>query len=107
MNVDHVRVITKYISKQAGAWLPFFRAHAHIDTKRREPYLFNEDVQQRIKNALKLRYAHMPTWYTLFFEHERTGDPVIRPTFYQYPSDTDAVDIDNQLLVGMTQKLLL
>ena len=27
---------------QAGAWQPFFRSHAHIDTKRREPWLYSK-----------------------------------------------------------------
>ncbi|XP_074037232.1 neutral alpha-glucosidase AB [Leptinotarsa decemlineata] len=85
---------------QAAIWLPFFRAHAHIDTRRREPYLFNEDVRNRIRAALRLRYAHLPLWYTLFWEHETTGDPVIRPLFYSYPSDENVVDIDSELLVG-------
>lgn len=28
---------------QLGAFYPFFRAHAHHDTKRREPWLFGYD----------------------------------------------------------------
>lgn len=71
-----------------------------MDTRRREPYLYNEDVRSRIKNALRLRYSHLPLWYTAFYEHERTGEPVIRPLFYEYPDETNTYDIDNQLLVG-------
>ncbi|KAF5287933.1 hypothetical protein FQA39_LY15603 [Lamprigera yunnana] len=85
---------------QVGAWLPFYRAHAHIDTKRREPYLYNADVQNRIRHALRQRYAHLPVWYTLFHEHEVTGEPVIRPLVYHYPSDPNVFDIDDQILVG-------
>ena len=85
---------------QTGIWLPFYRAHAHIDTRRREPYLFAEDVRMRIRNALRLRYALLPLWYTLFREHETTGEPVIRPLFYVFPNDPNVVDVDNELLVG-------
>ncbi|XP_017768243.1 PREDICTED: neutral alpha-glucosidase AB [Nicrophorus vespilloides] len=85
---------------QVATWLPFFRAHAHIDTKRREPYLYGSDVQMRIRNALKLRYAHLPMWYTQFWEHSRTGEPVIRPLFYEFPEDSNVLDIDNQVLIG-------
>ena len=35
-NPDH-ELITRWY--QAGSFHPFFRAHAHLDTKRREPYL--------------------------------------------------------------------
>lgn len=62
--------------------------------------MFSEDIQNRIRNALKLRYAHLPYWYTLFFEHERNGDPVIRPIFYHFPKEIDGFDIDNELLIG-------
>lgn len=85
---------------QAGIWLPFFRAHAHIDTKRREPYLFSDDVVNRIRTALRLRYVHLPLWYTLFWEHETKGEPVIRPLFYHYPDDENVLDIDNTALIG-------
>lgn len=85
---------------QAGAWLPFFRAHSVKDVPRREPYLFNEEVQERIRNALAIRYLHLPYWYTKFFEHHQYGDPVIRPLFYQYPNDLNTLSIDNELLVG-------
>lgn len=93
-----VELLTRWY--QAGAWLPFYRAHAHIDTKRREPYLFPEDVRTRIRKALQQRYAYLPLWYTLFWEHQRTGEPVIRPLFYEYPEDVKVVDVDNELLVG-------
>jgi alpha 1,3-glucosidase len=38
---------------QAGSFQPFFRAHAHIDTARREPWLFGDDVLKvrRVKVA--------------------------------------------------------
>ncbi|XP_060520046.1 neutral alpha-glucosidase AB [Cylas formicarius] len=85
---------------QAAIWLPFFRAHAHIDTRRREPYLFSETVIDRIRTALRVRYAHLPLWYTLFWEHESTGEPVIRPLFYHYPEDEEVFETDNELLVG-------
>lgn len=47
-----------------------------------------------------MRYAHLPLWYTLFFEHETTGEPVIRPLFYHFPEDENVLDIDKQVLVG-------
>lgn len=34
---------------QAAAYQPFFRAHAHMDTKRREPWLVPEPYYQAIR----------------------------------------------------------
>ncbi|XP_031334327.1 neutral alpha-glucosidase C-like [Photinus pyralis] len=85
---------------QAGAWLPFYRGHSAIDVPRREPYLYGDDVQGRIRAALHQRYIHIPMWYTLFYEHERAGEPVIRPITYHYPAESDAFDIEHEVLIG-------
>jgi alpha-glucosidase (family GH31 glycosyl hydrolase) len=34
---------------QAAVFYPFFRAHAHLDSKRREPWLFGDVVADRIR----------------------------------------------------------
>ena len=63
---------------QAGAFMPFFRAHAHIDTKRREPYLYDEPYKGMMRDAIRLRYQMLPIWYTAFHEASRTGAPTMR-----------------------------
>jgi alpha 1,3-glucosidase len=63
---------------QAGAFQPFFRGHAHIETKRREPWLMGEPYTSYIRDAIRERYRLLPTWYTLFFEASRTGIPPMR-----------------------------
>ena len=51
---------------QLGAFYPFFRGHAHLETARREPWLFGEETTARIRTAIRSRYAIMPYLYTLF-----------------------------------------
>uniref|UniRef100_A0A182QSP4 Glucosidase II subunit alpha n=1 Tax=Anopheles farauti TaxID=69004 RepID=A0A182QSP4_9DIPT len=85
---------------QAGAFQPFFRSHAHIDTKRREPWLFPEETKLVIRDAIRKRYRLLPLWYTLFYEHERSGLPIMRPLLAHYPADVNAYAIDNQYLLG-------
>jgi alpha 1,3-glucosidase len=63
---------------QVGAFAPFFRAHAHIDTKRREPYLLDEPYKSYVRDILRLRYSLLPVWYTQFRETTVTGMPVMR-----------------------------
>lgn len=41
---------------QIGAMQPFFRAHAHLDSKRREPWVFEEPWTGRMRNAIRMRY---------------------------------------------------
>ncbi|XP_014253247.1 neutral alpha-glucosidase AB [Cimex lectularius] len=85
---------------QAATFLPFFRAHSHIETKRREPWSFDEEVTSIIRDALRTRYNFLPLWYTLFHENNKTGMPVIRPLWVEYPEDAQTFDIDDEFLVG-------
>ena len=63
---------------QVGIFSPFLRAHAHIDTKRREPYLLDEPYKSIVKDALRLRYTMLTVWYTAFREASVRGIPVVR-----------------------------
>ncbi|XP_059616184.1 neutral alpha-glucosidase AB [Phlebotomus argentipes] len=85
---------------QAGAFLPFFRAHSHIDTRRREPWLMPEATMLVIRDAIRRRYSYLPFWYTLFYEHEKTGYPVMRPLLTHYPLDKETFTIDYEYLLG-------
>ncbi|CAB4066310.1 GANAB [Lepeophtheirus salmonis] len=84
---------------QAAAFQPFFRSHAHIDTKRREPWLFPNEMED-IRQAIRLRYSYLPLWYTLFYEGEVKGVPPMRPLWYEFPQDEESFGIDKEHLVG-------
>lgn len=87
---------------QAGAFMPFFRAHAHIDTKRREPYLFEEPIRSHLRSALRLRYSLLPTWYTAFRNAATKGYPVIWPHYAAHPDDEAGYAIDDQYYIGQS-----
>ncbi|KAF9237885.1 glycoside hydrolase family 31 protein [Melanogaster broomeanus] len=83
-----------------GAFSPFFRAHAHIDTKRREPYLLDEPYKGMVKDALRLRYSMLPVWYSAFWESSLTGAPILRPQYVMFPQDEEGFAIDDQFYIG-------
>ncbi|KAK3988617.1 2 subunit alpha glucosidase [Cladorrhinum sp. PSN332] len=87
---------------QAGAFYPFFRGHAHIDARRREPYLMGEPYNTIIAAALRLRYSLLPSWYTAFRQAHVDGTPIIKPMFYTHPSEESGLAIDDQFFVGNT-----
>lgn len=87
---------------QTGAFYPFFRGHAHIDTRRREPYLASEPYKSVITQALRLRYSLLPAWYTAFHEASTNGAPILRPNYYVHPSDEKGFAVDDQFYVGST-----
>jgi alpha 1,3-glucosidase len=85
---------------QAGSYTPFFRGHAHHDAKRREPWMFGEPSTTQIRQAIMSRYALLPYWYTLFYEASKTGNPTMRPLFFEYPKDEATFNMDDEWLVG-------
>ncbi|KAH0293797.1 alpha 1,3-glucosidase [Aureobasidium namibiae CBS 147.97] len=91
---------------QAGAFYPFFRAHAHIDTRRREPYLLPDLERGIVTQALRLRYALLPAWYTAFHNASRTGAPIVQPMYYAHPGDEKGFAIDDQMYLGSTGLLV-
>lgn len=91
---------------QAGAFYPFFRGHAHIDARRREPYLIGEPYTGMVTSALRLRYSLLPSWYTAFYEAHKDGSPIVRPLLYTHPSDEGGLTIDDQMFVGSTGLLV-
>ena len=91
---------------QVGAFAPFFRAHAHIDTKRREPFLLDAPYKGIVKDILRLRYTLLPMWYTAFRETSVTGMPILRPQFVMFPKDKAGFEIDDQYYIGSSGLLV-
>lgn len=85
---------------QAGAFLPFYRAHSHMDTKRREPWLYDPETTELIREIIRKRYSFLPVWYTLFYQHNITGAPVIRPLWIEFPTERATFTIDSEFLLG-------
>uniref|UniRef100_A0A8B9KNF6 Neutral alpha-glucosidase AB n=1 Tax=Astyanax mexicanus TaxID=7994 RepID=A0A8B9KNF6_ASTMX len=85
---------------QTGAYQPFFRAHAHLDTPRREPWLFGPENTALIREAIRQRYALLPYWYQQFYQAHKTGQPVMRALWVEYPKDTATFTIDDEFLIG-------
>lgn len=87
---------------QAGIFYPFFRGHAHIDTRRREPYMLGEPYTSIMTKALRLRYTLLPAWYTAFHEASTDGAPIVRAQYYVHPEDEKGFALDDQFYLGST-----
>ncbi|CAH8849245.1 unnamed protein product [Trichobilharzia szidati] len=85
---------------QAAAYQPFFRAHAHIDTKRREPWLVPAEYVDPIRKAIQARYNLLPYWYTTFARSEADGQPVMAPMWFHFPKDVNTFALEEQYMIG-------
>ncbi|KAL7678070.1 hypothetical protein ACOME3_004297 [Neoechinorhynchus agilis] len=88
---------------QLGMFLPFYRTHSHKESTRKEPWSF-DDIDPKcssiIGRQIERRYLFSPLVYTLFRLHEIQGDPVIRPLWMGFPSDENALDIEDAFMLG-------
>ncbi|EDR28472.1 glucosidase 2 subunit alpha precursor, putative [Entamoeba dispar SAW760] len=85
---------------QAGALQPFFRQHSSQTASRREPWLFEQNVADRLKRAVNLRYQMLPYWYSLWYYHRIDYNPVIRAMYYSFPESDNLFDNENQYMIG-------
>ncbi|XP_028363622.1 neutral alpha-glucosidase C [Phyllostomus discolor] len=85
---------------QAGAYQPFFRGHASINTKRREPWLFGEQHTRLIREAIRQRYALLPYWYSLFYRAHVASEPIMRPLWVEFPDELETFGVEDEYMLG-------
>ncbi|MEW2521326.1 TIM-barrel domain-containing protein [Actinacidiphila alni] len=73
---------------QLGTFQPIDRLHSnHSD---RLPWQYGDAAKSSAEKFLDLREALLPYTYTLAEQAERTGVPVTRPAYLDYPEEQDA-----------------
>ncbi len=85
---------------QVGAFYPYFRNHSALDTVRQEPWALGEQYEEIIKKYIRLRYKWLPHLYSLFAVTSRSGLPVMRPLFMEYPNDKHTYQLSDQFMIG-------
>lgn len=85
---------------QLGVYYPFMRANAKKGSEMREPWLQSPRVQRAALAAIKQRYAQSHYMYNAFFESSRTGVPIVRPMWYEFPQDEATFDLNHQFMFG-------
>ena len=71
---------------QYGVFNPIFRPHAHEDVAA-EPVYKDIVTKAKAKKIVELRYQLMPYNYTLSFENNQKGTPLMRPLFFEEPNN--------------------
>ena len=75
---------------EIGAFTPVFRGHSAKDTPRAEPWVDGPAQLAIRRRYIAERYRLLPYLYAVAEESARTGDPLMRPTFYDYPEMQNA-----------------
>lgn len=76
---------------QLGAFTPFYRAHAEINSPDKEPWTYGEKHEKLNREAIKLRYRILPHLYNELYQSSVSGLPVMRAMFLEYQSDPETM----------------
>ena len=84
---------------QFGIFLPRFSIHSwNDDGTVNEPWMHPE-ATRTVSDLIKLRYRFIPYLYHLLWESTQHYEPVLRPTFGEFPQDPNCyVDGDDMML---------
>jgi alpha-glucosidase len=96
---------------EIAAFTPVMRGHSAKDTPRAEPWVDGPEQLAIRRRFIEERYRLLPYLYAVAEESARTGDPVMRPTFYDYPQmqsascdQSMAFTVGSDLLVAANPK---
>ncbi len=65
-----------------------------------EPWTYGEEALRNFITYDSLRYTMLPYIYTTAWQMNRTGKPMMRPLFAEYPNDHNLYDMTDQYLFG-------
>lgn len=90
---------------QLGVFHPFCRVHSSGDHGDQEPWSFDKEVTDIVRDYVEMRYELLPYLYTMFWEYAQEGIPMIKPLVYFDQEDhqtfyrTDEFIFGNDILV--------
>jgi alpha-glucosidase len=91
---------------EIGAFTPIFRDHTEKDKPRAEPWVDGPAQLAIRRRFVEERYRLMPYLYALADLNARTGDPLMRPVFYDYP-DAAQTPCDQSMTFTLGKALLI
>lgn len=92
-------LLTRWIA--IGAFTPIFRVHVAKDGPRTEPWADGPEHLAIRRKFIEARYRLLPYLYAVAERNARSGDPVMRPVWYDYPSQlTPACDQSMSFTLG-------
>jgi len=85
---------------EAGVFMPRFSIHSwNDDGSSNEPWMHPE-VTSLVRDLIRLRYRLVPYLYDLSWRHAQAFEPIVRPTFVDFPDDPLAYDDCDELMLG-------
>lgn len=90
-------LLTRWL--QFSMFTPLLRNHSAMGTRKQEPWMFEKETMDRIRNAVRMRYALIPYLYSEFMKANFNHDLLFAPLSYEY-EDNRSKRVEDQLLLG-------
>jgi alpha-glucosidase len=85
---------------QFGIFLPRFSIHSwNDDETANEPWMYPE-ITTYVRDLIKFRYRLVPYFYDLLWRAHHLYEPIIRPTFHDFPQDENCYLENDEMLLG-------
>jgi len=85
---------------EVGALNPVYRDHTAKGTADQEPWVHGPEHEAIRRKYIELRYQLLPYLYTAIEESTRTGIPLMRPLFLEYPDAAQFYGDNRDFLFG-------
>lgn len=85
---------------EMGPFIPIFRNHSNMYTRRQEPWAFGPRAEKIAKKSIELRYELLPYIYDLYYISLKEGLPIFRPMIMEYEKDMNLLNIREQFMLG-------
>ncbi len=84
---------------QFGLFTPLLRNHAALGTRIQEPFSFDSETTDILRDTLNFRYALIPYIYSEYMKAVKDSESYFKPLSFEYEDDMSR-RIEDQLLVG-------
>jgi len=91
-------LLTRWL--ELGAFLPLYRNHTDTGTMDQEPWVHGPEHEAIRRRYIEARYRLLPYLYTEMEEASRTGVPLMRPMFLEFPDEASLLTTDDEFMFG-------
>ncbi|HII4524791.1 TPA: glycoside hydrolase family 31 protein [Clostridium perfringens] len=85
---------------EMGPFIPIFRNHSNMYTRRQEPWAFGPRAEKIAKKSIELRYELLPYIYDLYYISHKEGLPIFRSMIMEYEKDMNLLNMREQFMLG-------
>ena len=85
---------------EMGPFIPIFRNHSNMYTRRQEPWAFGPRAEKIAKKSIELRYELLPYINDLYYISHKEGLPIFRPMIMEYEKDMNLLNMREQFMLG-------